>query len=66
MVGGQEDLLGIVNRASRPRRLKPRTAMAGNKNRQMMGETGCSGVVRHVYTLPEKPLTFRFVLHQVN
>ena len=53
MVGGQEDLLGIVNRASRPRSLKPRTTMAGNKNRQMMGETGCSGVVRHVYTLPE-------------
>ena len=51
MVGGQEDLLGIVNRASRPRSLKPRTAMAGDKNRQMMGETGCSGVVRQVYLI---------------
>ena len=53
MVGGQEDLLGIVSRASRPRSLKPRTAIVGNKHRQMMGETGCSGDVRHENLLLE-------------
>ena len=40
VVGRQEDLLGFVNHASRLRSCRNRIVMAGNEERQIMGETG--------------------------